>query len=369
MRGWAEDFLGPGASSRCQSNTLSDPAQSMRIKPLRIVLRIASACPEVTIPRPRCAQFLRFLCFLALSCAIHAFQLPPAHRGLVSQRAKVLSSSNADGAPGAHGGGGGAPGNVCDWAYWEKELEHWSTEDLLRSELADEFVRILQTRPGWQRILAAVEGCYQAGATQVLLCGPSVRDPDHGHGIVPDTAIEDGIEIAIRVDSGIDLAVSGLDGGGICRAENNVMEVLFDETAPTVHVTIDVIHFYLDEQRQRQHEQSWLQEIPRRCAIVFQDFKEGMAGISALWPEQSQVVLDLEESLSRGDYATVEAFFGLDRLGPGVDGSRDQDLLAGSLWISRCGVVRPARNFANLAFEIGSCEQARGNEPGGKADE
>ena len=32
-------------------------------------------------------------------------------------------------------------------------------------------------------------------------------------------------------------------------------------------------------------------------------------------------------------------------------------------------VVRPARNFANLAFEIGSCEQARGNEPGGKADE
>ena len=83
----------------------------MRIKPLRIVLRIASACPEVTIPRPRCAQFLRFLCFLALSCAVHAFQLPPAHRGLVSQRAKVLSSSNADGAPGAHGGGGGAPGN------------------------------------------------------------------------------------------------------------------------------------------------------------------------------------------------------------------------------------------------------------------
>ena len=80
-------------------------------------------------------------------------------------------------------------------------------------------------------------------------------------------------------------------------------------------------------------------------------------------------MLDLEESLSRGDYATVEAFFGLDKQGPGVDGSRDQDLLAGSLWISRCGVVRPARNFANLAFEIGSCEQARGNEPGGKADE
>ena len=253
--------------------------------------------------------------------------------------------------------------NVRDWAYWEKELD-WSTEDLLRSELADEFVRILQTRPGWQRILAAVEGCYQAGATQVLLCGPSVRDPDHGHGIVRDTTIEDGIEIAIRVDSGIDLAVSGLDGDGIYRAEKNI-KVLFAET-------VHVIPFYLDEQRQRQHEQSWLQEIPRRCAAVFQEFKEGIAGISALCEEpgfQRQVVLDLEESLSRGDYATVEAFFGLDKQGPGVDGSRDQDLLAGSLWISRCGVVRPARNFANLAFEIGSCEQARGNEPGGKADE
>ena len=33
--------------------------------------------PEVTIPRPRCAQFLRFLCLLTLSCAVHAFQLPP----------------------------------------------------------------------------------------------------------------------------------------------------------------------------------------------------------------------------------------------------------------------------------------------------
>ena len=313
----------------------------MRIKPLCIVLRIASAYPQVTIPRPRCAQFLRFLCFLTLSCAVHAFQLPPAHRARTSAPNSICSASN-----------------VRDWAYWEKELEHWSTEDLLRSELADEFVRILQTRPGWQRILVAVEGCYQAGATQVLLCGPSVRDPDHGHGIVRDTTIEDGIEIAIRVDSGIDLAVSGLDGDGIYRAEKNI-KVLFAET-------VDVIPFYLDEQRQRQHEQSWLQEIPRRCAAVFQEFKEGMAGISALCDEpgfQSQVVLDLEESLSRGDYATVEAFFGLDRLGPGVDGSRDQDLLPGSLWISRCGVVRPA----NLAFEIGLCEEARGNEPRGKA--
>ena len=77
-------------------------------------------------------------------------------------------------------------------------------------------------------------------------------------------------------------------------------------------------------------------------------------------------MLDLEESLSRGDYATVEAFFGLDKQGPGVDGSPDQDLLSGSLWISRCGVVRPARSFASLFSEIGLCEEARGNEPRAK---
>ena len=74
--------------------------------------------------------------------------------------------------------------NVRDWAYWEEELALWSTEDLLQSELADEFVHMLQTRPGWQRISAAAERCYQLGATQVLLSGPSVRDPDH---IYPNT--------------------------------------------------------------------------------------------------------------------------------------------------------------------------------------
>ena len=58
-----------------------------------------------------------------------------------------------------------------------------------------------------------------------------------------------------------------------------------------------------------------------------------------------------------------------DARGPEVDGSPDQDLLSGSLWISRCGVVRPARSFASLFSEIGLCEEARGNEPRGKAYE
>ena len=110
MRALAEDLLGPRASSRCQSNTLSGPAQSMRIKPLCIVLRIASAYPQVTIPRPRCAQFLRFLCFLTLSCAVHAFQLPPAHRARTSAPNSICLMCSA--------------ANVRDWAYWEKELEH-----------------------------------------------------------------------------------------------------------------------------------------------------------------------------------------------------------------------------------------------------
>ena len=133
--------------------------------------------------------------------------------------------------------------NVRDWAYWEKELEHWSTEDLLQSEHADEFVHMLQTRPGWQRISVAAERCYQAGATQVLLCGPSVQDPDHARDIVPDTVIDDcGIETAIFVDSGIDLAVSGLNAREIRRVMDNV-SALFGER-------VDVIPFYLDEQRQ-----------------------------------------------------------------------------------------------------------------------
>ena len=74
----------------------------------------------------------------------------------------------------------------------------------------------------------------------------SVQDPDHARDIVPDTEIDDcGIETAIFVDSGIDLAVSGLNAREIRRVKNNV-SALFGER-------VDVIPFYLDEQRQSQH--------------------------------------------------------------------------------------------------------------------
>ena len=184
--------------------------------------------------------------------------------------------------------------------------------------------------------------CYQAGATQVLLCGPSVQDPDHARDIVPDTVIDDyGIETAIFVDSGIDLAVSGLNAREIRRVVDNV-SALFGER-------VDVIPFYLDEQRQSQHEKNRLQGKASREAEVLREWQEHMARATA---ELGWDFQDLA-SISCLHRETVDA------RGPGVDGSPDQDLLSGSLWISRCGVVRPARSFANLFFEIGVCEEAR----------
>ena len=213
--------------------------------------------------------------------------------------------------------------NVRDWAFWEEELALWSTKDLLQSELADEFVHMLQTRPGWQRISAAAERCYQLGATQVLLCGPAVRDPDH---IYPYTTFD---------ESRIDLAVSGLNERELWRVRKNVKAL--------VGTQVDVIRFYLDEQRQRQYEQDIKLEWQAATAEGLREAQEDRARAIASG-------LDFLPSLEE---VTIDAS-GFDGY-PGVD----QDLLSGSLWISRCGVVRPARSFANLFFEIGVCEEAR----------
>ena len=197
---------------------------------------------------------------------------------------------------------------------------------------------MLQTRPGTRvaaGISAAAERCYQAGATQVLLCGPSVQDPDHARDIVPDTEIDDcGIETAIFVDSGIDLAVSGLNARELRRVKNNV-SALFGER-------VDVIPFYLDEQRQSQHGK----KLATRKSLA----RSGsIAGIARRCGIARSITRELQEDLASiaCHRETVDA------RGPGVDGSPDQDLLSGSLWISRCGVVRPARSFANLFSEIG----------------
>ena len=216
--------------------------------------------------------------------------------------------------------------NVRDWAYWEEELALWSTKDLLQSEHADEFVAMLQTRPGWQRISAAAERCYQLGATQVLLCGPAVRDPDH---IDPYSFFD---------ESRIDLAVSGLNERELWRVRDNVQAL--------VGTQADVIPFHLDEHRQRQYEQDIKLEWRAAKAAALRSAPEERAraiasGLDFL-PSLEEVTIDVSGWV-----------------GPGVYGSMDQDILSRSLWISRCGVVRPARSFANLFFEIGVCEEAR----------
>ena len=337
MRGRAEDLVGAHASSRGHSITKSGPAQSMRLTLLHVHVALRHvAIPHVNIPRPCCAPFLWLLCFFTSSCAVDAFQLPavrapslgpvhqveqfdPVHRAGTSARiSSCVMCSTA---------------NVRDWAYWEEELALWSTEDLLQSEHADEFVHMLQTRPGWQRISAAAERCYQLGATQVLLCGPAVRDPDH---IYPYTTFD---------ESRIDLAVSGLNERELWRVRKNVKAL--------VGTQVDVIRFYLDEQRQRQYEQDIKLEWQAATAEGLREAQEDRARAIASG-------LDFLPSLEE---VTIDA--------SGVDGypGVDQDLLSGSLWISRCGVVRPARSFASLLSEIGLCEEARGNEPRGKAYE
>ena len=332
MRGRAEDLVGAHASSRGHSITTSGPAQSMRLTLLHVALRHV-AIPHVNIPRPCCAPFLWLLCFFTSSCAVDAFQLPPAVRapslGPVHQVEQF--------GPVLHRAGTSArisscvmcsTANVQDWAYWEDELALWSTKDLLQSEHADEFVAMLQTRPGWQRISAAAERCYQLGATQVLLCGPAVRDPDH---IDPYTPFN---------ESWIDLAVSGLNERELWRVRDNVQAL--------VGTQAEVIPFHLDEQRQRQYEQDMKLAFQAARAATISDAQEDIERAIALGLD---FLAGLEEF----------TFFDDDASGSGVYASMplDQDILSGSLWISRCGVVRPARSFANLSFEIGVCEKAR----------
>jgi hypothetical protein len=331
MRGRAEDLVGAHASSRGHSVTKSGPAQSMRLTLLHVHVALRHvAIPHVNIPRPCCAPFLWLLCFFTSSCAVDAFQLPPAVRapslGHVHQVEQFGPVHRAGTSARISSCVMCSTANVQDWAYWEEELALWSTKDLLQSERADEYVAMLQTRPGWQRIAAAAERCYQLGATQVLLCGPAVRDPDH---IEPYYG-----------ESRIDLAVSGLNERERWRVQRNV-EAL-------VGIEAGVIPFHLDEQRQRQYEQDskWaLQAAKAASRRRAQEDREGAIalGLDFLAGLEEVTFFDDDDS-DNGIYESMPL---------------DQDIFSGSLWISRCGVVRPARSFANLSFEIGVCEEAR----------
>ena len=163
--------------------------------------------------------------------------------------------------------------------------------------------------------------CY-AGIT-LLLCGPAVRDPDH---IDPYTPLN---------ESRIDLAVSGLNERELWRVRDNVQAL--------VGTQADVIPFHLDEHRQRQYEQDIKLEWRAAKAAALRSAPE----------ERARAIASGLDFLPSLEEVTIDA--------SGVDGypGVDQDLLSGSLWMSRCGVVRPARSFANLFFEIGVCEEAR----------
>ena len=207
-----------------------------------------------------------------MSCAVDAFQLPPAVRAPSLGHVHQVEQFGPVHRAGTSARIGScvvcSTANVRDWAYWEEELALWSTEDLLQSELADEFVHMLQMRPGWQRISAAAERCYQLGATQVLLCGPSVRDPDH---IYPNTTFG---------ESTIDLAVSGLSAKEIHRVQNHVIAL---DVGRWEDIEVDIMPFHLDEQRQRrQYEQDMKLAFQAARAEAISDAQEDIERAIAL---------------------------------------------------------------------------------------
>ena len=186
------------------------------------------------------------------------------------------------------------PAHGRNWSSWVNEIAVHGIEAVLRSDDADEYVSMLQQRPEWHNVSKLVALCYQAGATHVLVYGSSVG----GKGCVPGW-----IELLVqfcpeeyreRMESTCSL------GFVICRHEE-----LQDELRAVTGMRVRICPLSLNVLAMAEHN------------------KKFWSGCSYL---------------------------------PG--GGWEGIILPETLWISRCGAVRPAKSFANLIYEIAACEEA-----------
>jgi len=170
-------------------------------------------------------------------------------------------------------------------------------EAVLRSDDADEYVSMLQQRPEWQNVSKLVALCYQAGATHVLVYGSSVG----GKGCVPGW-----IELLVQ----------------FCPEEyRERMASTEDSTCPRDFVCR---HEELeDELRAVMGRNLRIEPFTLNVLAMAEHNKKFWSGCSYL---------------------------------PG--GGWEGIILPETLWVSRCGAVRPARSFANLIYEITACEEA-----------
>ena len=186
------------------------------------------------------------------------------------------------------------PAHGRNWSSWVNEIAVHGIEAVLRSDDADEYVSMLQQRPEWQNVSKLVALCYQAGATHVLVYGSSVG----GEGCVPGC-----IELLVQFcpeEYRERMESTCPRGFVICRHEE-----LEDELRAVVGRNVCICPLSLNQLAMAEHN------------------KKIWSGCSYL---------------------------------PG--GGWEGVILPESLWISRCGAVRPAKSFANLIYEIAACEEA-----------
>ena len=190
------------------------------------------------------------------------------------------------------------PAHGRNWSSWVNEIAVHGIEAVLRSDDADEYVSMLQQRPEWQNVSKLVALCYQAGATHVLVYGSSVG----GEGCMPG-----GTELLVQ----------------FCPEEyRERMASTEDSTCPVIcrHEELE------DELRAVMGRNVRICPLSLNVLAMAEHNKKFWSGCSYL---------------------------------PG--GGWEGIILPETLWVSRCGAVRPAKSFANLIYEIAACEEASAN--------